>query len=595
LTLPWFHYLAKLTRQPNLIKAMELGFNPLVPQKHEGKWGFPALSNPFSSADPQIKSAQLDAKANEVNRRLALAWALSAIVLGHDAGIDPATLTVLASEGGVDLATLEKNGIDGEFFKKWSRSAEELQYTLSTTNFNGKDVRQLNPQELQEAINLARSTIDRVQSRKGLRKLLADLRLTWRASSKHLFKHTATWGVAETKFLRNVEPNDFVTSQFWKQFFVDYLLAIVQMGLIGDRAKLEHPDHLAASKDHALWTTPGHRADMIDQVRIYGINVPSSMALVYQKEAAITEDQYEPIESITLRGHLRSDGLFKGLWSWTKGAANIYEANYGGIWLRGLVKSLKTIQAGFFWAMLARVAFGGQHFAAAVPAWLYTFMWGTWQYGWLWTPINRGNQIYGERLEGLSARLSNLKSRMGQGLRLQDDPQLASAYMELTQLYKESGSGWTKLFEDGVPFARAVLENPESPEAQAALRDLRWQGQVALNITEGRPPVITQPHPRVEWATTLFGAIVTTYWATTMSVQSFRSDINWWTKLPEVALASAALYTVTYFAPQILKKITDTLKASIEKLKTKTPNDPKSGAGKDSEKSGRCPGYLIQM
>jgi ribosomal protein L29 len=397
MSLPFFNYIADLAKQPNFLKAMRLGVNPIMPVKTAEGYVWPALTSPFvksKDVNSQIKERGqlLEAKAAVKTKRIAKAWALTAIVLGNKNDIDPATITVLAQNGGVSHELLEKASNDNEFLKQWGEAAEELSATLSSIKADDKDIRELSQEELIEAVRLAQNTIDKIKERQQpsrmneVRRKLATFKRLWRTIPPRVAKGIANWGVAESRFLKDAVPSDYVTSQFWKQFVIDYLLAVVQMGLVGERAHIAtanaDPNSQAAkalAADHKgefwrskagddpgsrLWTSPGHLADMADQVRIYGLRVPADTALVYQRTAVVIEENYRPIEELTLRGNLRPDSFFHGTWVWIKGAGDIANADYAGIFLKSLQKSLKTIQAAFIWGMLARVAFGGQHWAA---------------------------------------------------------------------------------------------------------------------------------------------------------------------------------------------------------------------------------------
>jgi hypothetical protein len=350
---------------------------------------------------------------------------------------------------------------------------------------------------------------------------------------------------------------------------------------------------------------------MIDQVRIYGINVPARMSLVYQTLQPVTDSSYDPIENISLQGVEKAEGVFKGVTSWIIGAGNVHEANYGGIFMKSLSRTFKTIQANLIMSLTARMVFGGQAFGAALPAFAYGVIWGTWQYGWLWEPINRGNQMYAERLDGLKAKLTNAKEKVSKGLRLNNETVTLEGTRELMELYTKSDPvledtstmiehletalanltpEQIKAFRAEVKQAtdlqmqlrRALRTGDENSMAQARaavqafsndtgqLNTLALVQLSAIRLLEHSlktPPYAVRPLPSIEWITTGVGAFVTTLWATSMSVMTFRPDVPWSEKLIEAGLLSVGLYAATYYGQKglaVLVKKYDAYKARVQ-------------------------------
>jgi hypothetical protein len=629
LMFPFWHRLAKLADQPNFIKSLQLGISPFTKVAADSSLGRyiglqedvrPGVNQPYlkdqkREATLAQKNQVLEQLATQKQRLQSLAWTLALVVASEQNDMDPATLALLIREGDQSVIEdrLQKLAEDPGFQKQWVELAREISMNLDILK-QGQVIEEFDRIQIEELAGyykMAKSVAVAAKSRGKVRAVLARLRVKWHSAASTSLSKLARFGVAEHEFLKAAEPSDFVVSQFWKQFVTDYLLSVGQIAVVGDRAKLSDRQALAAEEGRLLWTNPGHRYDMIDQVRIYGINVPARMSLVYQTLQPVTDSSYDPIENISLQGVEKTEGVFKGVTSWIIGAGNVHEANYGGIFMKSLSRTFKTIQANLIMSLTARMVFGGQAFGAALPAFAYGVIWGTWQYGWLWEPINRGNQMYAERLDGLKAKLANAKEKVSKGLRLNNETVTLEGTRELMELYTKSDPvledtstmiehlemalanltpEQIKAFRAEVKQAtdlqmqlrRALRTGDENSMAQARaaaqtfandtgkLNTLALVQLSAIRLLEHSlktPPYAVRPLPSIEWITTGVGAFVTTLWATSMSVMTFRPDVPWSEKLIEAGLLSVGLYAATYYGQKglaVLVKKYDAYKARAQ-------------------------------
>jgi len=627
--LPFYHRLAGLVKQRSFLNAMRMGLNPLQKIEADSPLGkqlglttdiVPAVNNPAWKSrlgnQAEVKTAATKALIQQKERLTTLSWMLASVVASEDAksseAMDPATLAVLgdqARSGGLAMSADEigKYLDSPEFRAKWEQVAIELERELVRAKDPAvekslmKDIEKLSPEELGRLYSLAKQTQAKIQSRLVLQKKVATLRAHWKRISISSLQGIANFGLAENRFLKKVEPSDFVVNQFWKQFLVDYSLAVAQMGLVGARANLADPQALAANEHGVLWTNPGHFSDMFGQVRVYGISVPSSMALVYQRAAEITDDSYRPPEDTALEGITKKENFFKGLVSWAKGAGNLTQADYGAIWVKRLVRSLKTIQAGYLMMMIERMLIGGQNFGVASLAFVYMTVWSTWQFGWMWEPITRGNQMYQEHLNQSANELAEIKSALGTAIRLDDPVAMPSQIAKLQDLYEKSSidlptklqASIDEMFDrlermdvnqivelktdfaqstNQVSALRAAVISGDTTALKNARKQLTEAYRAAgaeeeavaalmklnavslLEFSMKTPPFAVKPHGGVEWFTTMMGAVLTTYYATSLSVDTFRENVSWGTKIAEASLMATGLYVGTYYAPRVWKK-----------------------------------------
>jgi hypothetical protein len=569
ISLPFFHYIARVADQPNFIRAMQKGINPL---KAGGRW-FPGLNSPLrtENAKKQIESnaRALQEVAHKRARTKSMAWALAVMVVAENAGYDAAYLSMLAENGGMGSQTLDKLTSDPTFVKKWNQVAYELEYSLlKMKTIEGKnDLKELSKDELLEAFSRARDVARRVENRGPVKNAMAQLRVKFRQMTHAIAPTIANFGVKESEFLKHAEPNNFVVTSWWRQFWVDYILGVGQVGLFGPRADMSKPHELAAAENGilGLYTTPGHRADMFDQVfRAYGVQLPAEMAMVYQLKSTPVETKYKPIEEIILKSEPQMESFGKTSWNWLKGASNIPEAKYGEYWLKTFVKSIKTVQSLFILSMIGRVFLGGQAWLEAIPAFAYVLVATPWAYRNLWPVLNRGNQVNEDRMEARAKAFLDAKVRLGQGLRLDDNAEILKGYKDLAELYRESPTKLPESIDSLIPQmeeflsldSAADLNNLQEKGAET-MKQVKEKGLTLLDFSVGNPPFTTVSNKRFDKVMTLGFAVATTYLGTKLFVDSFRSPgtlAGWAVKLVDASLFSGAMFAITYFGQKMITR-----------------------------------------
>lgn len=617
ISLPFWHRLSGLTRQPNLLRAMAQGFSPTKKVKADSALGKrlgleadirPGLSNPLKpaaerAAEETRNAKVLSAMAQQKARVNALSWLLALQAASAEAGIDPATLATLTGADGENYskAQIEKIANDPKFKENWAKLATELEMELGKIARNEyiEDLNKIDPSEMERLFKIAQAKAKEIKERDRAGRVLASLKQKWFDFGPRMAKGFATFGKAENDFLNNVVPNDFVVSQFWKQFVVDYWLSVVQIGVIGDRADMKHPDHLAAKDGSFLWTSPGHRFDMVDQIRIYVLSVPASFAMSYQDPSQVRETGYDPIENISMEGRQVRETFRKGIKTWIKLAFDPTQADqYGKIAMRGLVRSIKTMQYGLVMSLVARVFAAGQSIGPAFGAFVYGMIWSKWAYGFPWDPINLGNQRYENKFAERNAQLIAANAKVAQGLRLDNAELLRTGYDELARLYVDldRNSDEAKVFlnvenalktlssadlltlrstaaphleaitelrraiQDGnssrLANARAQLEALYTADGKAA--DVAARAQLSsislLEYTLKNPPFETKANGTLTWTTTIIGAFTTTYMATALAVFTMMPNVPWVQKITEATIYSTGLYASYFYGTKGIAK-----------------------------------------
>jgi hypothetical protein len=626
LMLPFYHHVARLARQPNFLEAWKRGMPALQTVRADSNLGRSigldrdvrvGVNNPFLRGQEHQDALSRSSKARSAvviqrQRIQALAGTLALLVASEQSNLDPATLASLLENKDTAFTRqqLEKLAKSPEFRKTWVKYAREINLNLLRLQ-RGEYMPELDEVPLEQIAKfyeMAKGVAARAQNRIPALELFHDAWIKGRAAPSYLRQSVANFGTAEYEFLKAIEPSNFVVSEFWAQFVTDYLLAVGQVAVVGDRARMDKPDDLAASEKSFLWTTGGHRYDMMDQVRIYGVDVPARLALVYQRTKPVVENAYDPIEQLSLVGTRTKEGVATGLVTWFGGALNVNRADYGSIFMRDLVSKLRTVQAAAVMGITARVLGGGQHIADAIPAFIVTLFAADWTYRYVWKPVNRGNQVYGEKLDERERILMNAKTELARGLRTGDTHATLSGTKKLVSLYStedatepiadlavsieqaekmfastspEAIAEYQREFRETTDVMQALQTALSSGDetaiagAKAKLLELYRQADPAnavarLNLSAlelleyalKTPPFATAQRSGLTWTTTLTGALITTYLGTTLLVDNFQKNIDWSERFISVGWKTAAFYIGVVVGQRAIDRLAEAWRGS---------------------------------
>jgi len=433
LSFPFWHWLAKLVGQPNFFKSMRAGLNPF--QKVDknssiGKFldlkrsmllgvGLPGLAQATGTIEKQ--NSAIDALAMQKARTQLLATKIAYDIVSESTGIDLNTLLLAEKIGSVEklereITTQQKQ----KFAEQWMAVSQEVKALIGQSSIGlDQSLSQIKTEDFLEILKKAQNYAEKIKTLQEKNPFLARLSLAKKGIWQNISKSVAEAGIERFYNLTaNFTPSKFVANQTTGQFSIDYLFATLQMALWGARADRQHPEALTAMSGKALWTNPHHMTDMIDQVRIYSMNVPTVLALTYQRMLEISEKAYTPIENITLKTSDNVESFFKTMWNFSVGSVNLVQGKYGQFALKKFKNGLSLIQMNFLMVVLFRVFLAHQAPAHAVEAWLLWTMTGYWRYGWPWTPIELGVQKAESRFEERNREFEESKLQLSQSLRL---------------------------------------------------------------------------------------------------------------------------------------------------------------------------------
>lgn len=241
------------------------------------------------------------------------------------------------------------------------------------------------------------------------------------------------------------------------------------------------------------------------------------MALVFQKVKPRVAANYAPIEDYRFESKPRQQGLWSATKDWMT-VFNPIKSDLGGIVIKRFAKRFTTMTAGITLMAILRVGIWDQPVEVAFMAWSFNFIAAQWFFGWIWDPVQRGNQMEGERLEETQEKLKVARRKINRG-------DLEEGRNELIVLYKNYNPQVLKLFD---------LSKMSKNEL--------------LFISVDQPPVFTMANKWLSWITTWTAAVGSTVLAIPLSVilmdeKLLRAPETWYKWIP----ISIALYTASYF------------------------------------------------
>jgi len=547
--LPFFHRVASMTGQPNFLRALGTGANPLAKIKPSSPIGQKlnlqeglrlGLINPFAK-DRAEKAALQNQALSQMARQRAnakiVAGLVANMVVSEQFQIDlPTMLVVQGEKHEADKSALAIIS-DKKFHQQWAIVAAEVtNQILNSSKAQGLDFSQLTDEELKQYILMADETANEVRTFANKHPKLTQLRARFNGFGAKMLKGTANFGLAENAFLRTVEPNEFVQNQFWRRFVLEYLLTITQEGLIGKRADLSNKGALAADPNGVLWTGEKQLGDKMNMLRSQLMN-PAALTMVYQPPGSVSEGNYSPIETMTLKTAIHPESLIEGGRTLFKEVTNLPKADYPSIFLRSIFSRLKTFQAPMIFMVSTRMVLGGDSTVDAFRLFAVYTIWSQWAYVFVLHIVDRGSQMYEQKFAGPNKRFELAQVKLSQGLNLKDDRLAQDGFQELVELY-ENTEKLPQEISDTLKSSEEIFKSsPE--EREVALQEL-------LEYTKLNAPFKNAPSRLVSNIFVILGSLTATY----LSGALFVSGAS----MPLIPLffTSATMYTTSYFTQKLI-------------------------------------------
>lgn len=414
-----------------------------------------------------------------------LAILIASTVLAEKYKTDPATIfQVVAQDGAATEAGLDTPEMQKERALLTDLLLREMK-ELRRGGISGEG-------ELGAAVEKyytrGRELLAHLDQSSSLRKNLLEYRRRFLRASHSAMISAANFGKEDHEFLKKVFTDDFVSSQVKQEFTIDHLMVVAIVGLYGERADLSHPEHLAADAHGLLWTSKAHWFDIFMNTFSHFFVSGAATALVFQKVKATDAVNYGPVENFIYETKARTQGLASAMYTWTKDVATPWKADMGGIIIRRLLKRTTTLTAGLTMTFVLRAGVFGNDVSFALAAWFFNFIAAQWFFGWIWDPIQRGNQMERERFEKMENDLKDARYELMRG----DE---AKGREAIEALYRQN-----------------------NPSVLSEYKLAALSKDQVLDLTMLQPPVYTQRNAAMSWITNWAGAVGSTVLAIPLSV-----------------------------------------------------------------------------
>ncbi|MFZ4403480.1 MAG: hypothetical protein ACOYOK_05200 [Pseudobdellovibrionaceae bacterium] len=508
---------SEMGRKLGLTEDQRLGLNRLV-LKLPGSQG---ELLPYTASKESVQQKQtLQSLVSEENyKKSSLAMLIAAIVVAEKNQLDPATVIMLQKsvEQGLDVSKVLLNLEKSEYQEEWKMLADTLIQQLSAMKMgsfpadgNIADLVQVYKDKADTALNKLRTMPD-------WQKRWIKFKRSFSAKVRNSTISAANFGVEDSERLKKIFTNEFVSDQVKKEFVVDHLMVVGIVGLYGDRAKLDAPEHLSADANGLLWTSKAHWFDIFMNTYIHFFVSGSTMALIFQKIKPQVNNNYKSEIEYRVQPTDRTEPFFKALKNWTVDVMNPLKADLGGILLKRLAKRFTTITAGLTMMMVLRVGVWDQPIAMATKAFLFNFIAAQWFYAWVWTPVQSGNQLMGDRIEAMRK-------------------EFYEATTSLDKNYSEGMQKFRNLYQKYNPKSLAEFSGMDGKSKEDIFQ-----------FVVKHPPIYTTEKGIISWLSTWTAAVTTTIMAVPLSIilmdekQLSSPDL-----FAKWALISAGLYAGSY-------------------------------------------------
>ncbi len=542
----WRVSIEYILRQKTFFSAINNGLNPfqkiLASSEMGRKLGLTenqrlGLNAVFSNSQMQkdiLANQQIQSALVDQNRKTeSMAMVISAVLLGEKYGIDPVTIgQIVENSEQLNLEWLDSP----EKQKEWTRLTESLLRSMNDLK-NGEVVIDDKMSQLIEKYYVSgRDLLEELNRMSPPRKKLADLKTKFAKMARRILISASNFAVADHEFLKKVFTDKFVSGQVKQEFTVDHMMVVAVVGLYGERADMEKPQYLSAEADGLLWTSKAHWFDIFYNTFIHFFIAGSQTALLFQKVKPQTAKNYGPVENYIYESAERTQDFKSAAYQWAKDVLTPWKADLGGLMIKRFFKRFTTLTAGLTLLIILRWGVFQMPFEHAIVAWAFNFVAAYWFFGWIWDPVQRGNQMEGERIEEMNKRLNKARFNLMNG----DE---AEGRKEIIALYG--------------------LENKN---VSKTVNLAAFSKQDLLDITILNPPVYNKANPLLSWVTVWTAAVGSTALAIPLSVILMDPNLLMDASLFKYwLLYSTGMYAVSYAA--LSKKAWDFYFSRWEKAK----------------------------
>ena len=593
MSLPFWHYLSKLTGQNTLLPALASGISPTTRVDGNSPIGREIglkpdesvrvginISNPFSQKDEDVPE--------ETIRRKAILALQQQRVRAQGIGWELARLIII-KEFAMEKGKVDKNEIDAfhsyikenNLKEKWKRVAVGLEkevIKLYTQKEIYDDLRAVTAKQVWEHFadtypqKLTSSYYENILRRVGNG---IDNSIWW------FGKSFSTYSTEYANYLNRADPDDFVSSMVWSNFMIDFFTVIAYEGTLGARSKVFGSNKdlsvLLATKKFPFLHRE-HTSEVIGQLYAYNIAAQGLYSLVYGMLQGIKEENYQPINTLYVKGEGETEGFLSGMFDATSSLLDVTNVPYGKDYIKQLSVALQMLQLGLLYSFIAKPFIARKPMSAVLPMWLYSFVWAGWAFSYPWILYYSSSKHRKIRNDVGNNVLLLAKLDLQKALDNDDAHAIQEAYINLTNIHKHHSGGVSRplmrvvqKIEDDLQISddeklnaknlspyMGILLQIKDEKSRSAQRELyrqlvktiesgeeypvtKEEALKLLTFTKQNPPLPSDLNPLINFVGLGVVAIITTVLASPFIVGVYK--FNHFKETIPFVLKSAAIYT----------------------------------------------------
>ena len=444
IALPLWHHLANWTGQTTLIPALAAQVSPLDEVKGNSPIGkgiglqsdetiAVGLRNPLNrDTDSEVvRRRAISAMQQQRVRAQGLGWEIAAYIIGSE---------YLLGKEQPDMQELTAKIDSSQFKDKWKKLAVGLQEEVYQL-YRGGVFPDLHTVSHAQVYNFLQKTKPQVFTLSYYDGIARRLQLKAKRSVSWLGKGIATVATDETMFLQVVDPDDFVSSMVWHQFWTDFLTVVLLEGTYGARTKAngnaaDIKQLFMSGKRPPYWHRQ-HMEALTSQVYAYSISVQGRTSLIFQMLKRIEESNYRPLEELLVAGKDNHESFFGSIADVSKNAIDLRNVDYGRRYMDMLRVMVVMLQAGLAYDLLARRLLVKVNTKTALYQWLFYFIWAQWAFGWPWTAFYSVQHLREAKMGSKNVLFMQAKVQLKKAIDQEDAAELEEGYNALVGVYSD--------------------------------------------------------------------------------------------------------------------------------------------------------------
>ena len=472
LSQPFWHYLANVAGQKTLMPSLAAKMSPFTTVHGNTALGESIGLAPSESVRVGWQPFSAQAEDDESLRRRAIAVLQQQRARAQGLGYEMATKIIWRDwlqgqqrgESGVCLmpvpprcdwrqrqpnldyfayedlvAVLEQS----DFQRRWKIMAVGLEEEISTLQRQGvfPDLRTVNYEKVHDFISRTQPHLLEFSYHED----------RWRRASRTVrdvgSKALAFFATAATdniNFLRTADPDDFVASEIWRSFMIDFFTVVALEGTVASRSKVfgsaDDLQSLVATNKFPFMHLQ-HRFTITDQIYAYQVRGQGRYSLIFQTLEKIEESNYTPLEATLLGGKENPQSFAAGLLDLASNSLDVRNTDYGSRYVRDLEVTFFMMQSAILGAIFNRAIVAKVAVGSVLPQFFYKLFWGMWGYAWPWIIYYSSSRLRETKHTTRLGMLMQAKVQLRKAIDRDDANGMQNAYQALVDVYRSFAVG----------------------------------------------------------------------------------------------------------------------------------------------------------